>query len=358
MLFRPTILLFLTLLLLAGSVARGQAVVTSLTYTLSGGGSQTNTDNATFDNYTAAINTFSTSSMSYNVSGVVDYVGVRRNSSTGNADNSSVWYANDSSNCATNMYAPHATDYGTLLKSNNLLAGSDNTFANGTAANTGNIERLDFIFKSGITATSSLSFAVFDRGDAGVHDGFGIAVITSLNGSVDSNGVKTPTAYAQLTRVAGGWGGTANPVQDLNYTLFRYSNGNNISSSDANNETGTQGIGGLVFSTADLGITAGTKIYGYSLFGYDVTSDNNSANLVNYTNTTYFPTNTDSTTGSGGIDLAAVNGLALTGRHVPEPSTYAAGAVGIMVLATGLRRLRVLHRRNATTSMAQPILSL
>jgi hypothetical protein len=196
-----------------------------------------------------------------------------------------------------------------------LFAGSDNTFANGTVNTTGNIERLDFTWKNGLTVTNALAFAVFDRGAVGVHDSFAIAAVTA----VDANG--NPTAYGTMLKVASGWGGTANPITDFNYTLFRYASGDNLSASTANTEVGTQGVGGIVLTPADLGLTVGTTIYGYSLMATDVAATN-SAQLLDWTNATYYPTTTDGNTGGGGIDLAGLNGMAFAA--VPETAPSAA----------------------------------
>ena len=84
--------------------------------------------------------------------------------------------------------------------------------------------------------------------------------------------------------------------------LFRYNNGNNLTASTLNTEVGNQGIGGLVITMADLGLTNGTTIYGYSLMAQDVTATN-SAQLLDWTNGTFYPTTTDGATGGGGIDF-------------------------------------------------------
>lgn len=105
-----------------------------------------------------------------------------------NANNSSSWYATGTP--VTQYRVPYATTYNSLLLGNNLLRGSDNTFANtpaGTSA--GNVERLDFILSgSGIAATAAMAFAIFDRGLAGLtaHDGVKVALITLM-------GTPTPT---------------------------------------------------------------------------------------------------------------------------------------------------------------------
>lgn len=128
---------------------------------------------------------------------------------------------------------------------------------------------------------------------------------------------------------------------DFNYRLFRYASANpdDLSTSSANSETGNQGLGGMVYNMAQLGISNGTLVYGYSLFGYDV-GTNGSDPLVLST----YSSTTDSSTGGGGVDLAGVNGLAFV--LVPEPSTYALGGVGVMAALAVLHRHRQRKLRN------------
>lgn len=265
----------------------------------------------------------------YDANTVAGSAYVRRNTTAGNADNSSMWYA-DSTSDSDRFKAVYATDYANLLLGNNILRGSDNTFANGTGVSEGNIERLDFIFSNaGITSTIATAFAVFDRGDINVHDNVKIAAITGWD-SVNN----VPTAYSgNLVSITPTNYGTANLTSDFDYHLFRYDNGDDLGSPDYwndNNETGSQGLGGTIVSMSDLGITAGTTIYGYSLMGGDVDNGGSMANLVDWTNATYYATNTSGATGTGGIDLSAVNGV-LYNRRVPEPSTYGAIFIGLTV---------------------------
>ena len=101
--------------------------------------------------------------------------------------------------------------------------------------------------------------------------------------------------------------------------------------STANTEVGNQGIGGIVIVPTDLGLTIGTTIYGYSLMAMDVTASN-SAQLLDWTNGTFFPTTTDGNTGGGGIDLAGLNGMAFA--IVPEPAPSAGLLAAFVLLAT------------------------
>src|SRR5437660_9967027 len=85
----------------------------------------------------------------------------------------------------TDLSGIHQADYGQMLLSNNVLLGSDNTFANGTDPVTGKIERIDFTWNSQITVSNSFALAVFERDDVGVHDSFAIAACTASDGALN-----------------------------------------------------------------------------------------------------------------------------------------------------------------------------
>jgi hypothetical protein len=337
--------LLLLALLAAATRLPAQLAVTEITTSTTDLSDQT-VNGVVFERTTTSITTFKDAAGNiYDANTIAGNAYIRRNTGAGNANNSSVWYTQDTTNPAR-FDATYATDYATLLLGNNILRGTDNTFANGTGTSTGNIERIDFLFSAtGITASAATSFAIFDRGAVGQHDYVKIAVITGWD---STNNV--PTAYGGvLASVTTADYGSANVTANFTYNLFRYSNGNNLGSPywSSNSETGTQGIGGVVLSMADLGISAGTTIYGYSLMAYDVTTGGNMANLVDWNNATYYPTNTNGDTGSGGIDLSAVNGV-LYNRRVPEPSTYGALLLGLGGAFFGWRRYR--RRLNAAAA--------
>ena len=287
-----------------------------------------------FQNTTTSITTFYTATTAYSVSGLANSAYVRRNTTAGNPDQSSVWYTQGSA-----FLGPHSNDYASLLLGNDINHGSDNTFSNDTGAAGGNIERLDFVTTGGMAVNDSMGFAVFDRGATGVHDAFKIAVITGWD-SINN----VPTSYGQLVGQAANWG-SSNLVSTFGYTLFRYNNGDNLTANYASSETGNQGVGGVVFTLAELGISSGTTIYGYSLFGYDVTDGGNSANLIDWTNSSYYSTTTTGATGTGGIDLLGLNGI--TFSAIPEPSTYMLFGTGLMIVAIAFRHWRqhrMMHR--------------
>jgi hypothetical protein len=331
---RPFHWLIASALALLPLMLSAQIAVTSITTSTTDTWNNT-VNGTTFERTTVSITQFLDAAGNiYDTNTVAGSAYVRRNTSVGNSNNSSVWY--DQGATSTQFSGTHANTYSSLLLGNNLLRGSDNTFANGTVGNQGNIERLDFLFSaSGFAATTSTSFAVFDRGEIGVHDYVKIAVITGWN-----NSTNMPTNYGgNLVSIDSADYGTTNIATSFTYSLFRYNNGDNLSTWTSNSETGTQGIGGTIISMADLGIAPGTIIYGYSLMAYDVTDSGNVSNLVNWNNTTYYPSNTTDVTGTGGIDLSAVNGV-LYNRRVPEPSTYGAILLGASMIFFAWRRSR------------------
>ena len=298
--------------------------------------------------------------------------GITGGGALANENGFSTWYANTSTFSLKSGYDTSAND---VLLGNNLYRGSDNLFVNNngqtTTPNQSNIERIDFLFGSlstlggntisaGITANAALALAVFDRGVVNAHDPFHIALITGYDGSGNPNytSANIPALTALATTSASY--GTVNPVSTFSYTLFRDDNneGNNLATWDANTETSSQGIGGVVFTLADFGITgaeinAGLTIYGYSVMGADVTTTLSNLGGTNYTNPTFYPTASTDASGSnvGGIDLVAVNGIGFTKNPAPEPATYGAWLMGGGLGLTGWRNWR--RRRSvAVTSPA------
>jgi hypothetical protein len=308
-------------------------------------GPDTSVDGIHYQNKTYAITGFSTAATSYDLRLTATGVYIRRNldssgdgtsgqSGADNSNRSSVW--NTQHNSTDRVMGSYENDLADVLLGNNAIMGGDNLFSNSadpTRKNAGNIERLDFYFGAA-TVGAGEGLTIFDRGLLGEHDSVKIAVFTDW-GSLQ--GVFAPTTYAgnAVTLEASSygnnldWDSSAAGVQDsLNYTILRFNNGDNLSTLDEAIETGTQGLAGAFISFADLGIAAGTTIYGYSIMGSDVTGS--VSNLADWRNATYYPTGTTDQTG-GGIDLLSFNGR--IARPVPEPSTYGAlllgGCVGV-----------------------------
>lgn len=209
-----------------------------------------------------------------------------------------------------------------LLARNDLHLVADNLFVNAASeANSTNIERVDYIFGSSIAVNSMRSVVVMERGATSGHDGFSIAAITA----VDING--TPTQYGPLVRIATGWANGSQYNLAAGNGLVFYRDG--AAGTLVNSATiSGQAIAGLMIPLADL-VPLGTAVYGYSLFGNDVTAS------TNLTRPDLFPRNTASA--NGGIDLVAMNiGVV---QEVPEP-------VPLITIGTALCALAMLrHRR-------------
>lgn len=355
--------------------SRAQTAITSVNTVVVDGTPTTETANGetvTFDNTQDEVTSFvsgtgTSAKTYYTVAAAQEAIIDRDPSKDTYAPNQlSLWYAYTGSATNPTYLGTDQTNANTALLGNNLYEGSDNLLTNddGNTQSSDDVERLDFILnKTGESATTGQAFAVFDRGNDTNHDSFKIAVVTA----VDSNG--NPTAYGGdlITVTSADYDTSANPVANQNYTVFRYNAGNNLTSWDNNvtggsiatTDQGTQGVGGVVLSLANLGISAGTTIYGYSIMAADVYTSSTgsvaintaiSSDLVNYLNTTYYPNNTsDNTTAgdgptdgaTGGIDLMDVNGLEFsTTQPTPEPATYGLIFAGLGVLAFAASRWR------------------
>jgi hypothetical protein len=326
-------LLLLAVGLFGAALVRAQVAITAVTTTTNttagntteGG---TNPATITFQNDIRALTTYTAGGNVYTAGAAANNVFIRRNTTAGNTNRTSLWMEN-----APGVDTVIGTDrdtFGSVLLDNNFFQGADNVFSNGTGTAQGDIERVDFVWSSGFTVTNTLDgLAFFERGAAGAHDGFQIALITSLG-----SGLASPLTwtFANVLRVTSTNYGANNlditndgTVDTLGYRLLRYTTGDTLTAHAAANETGSQGIGGVHISFADLGLAQNTVIYGYAVMATDVNTT--ASNLVNWNNTTFFPTNTADA--AGGIDFAAFGGQ--RSIYVPEPSTYGA----MLVLGVG-----------------------
>lgn len=184
-----------------------------------------------------------------------------------------------------------------VMKDGLINRGSDNVFNNdGTSDLTfNNIERVDFVYKQGIatTATTSAGFVIAERGG---NDPFKIAAITAI----DANG--NPTAFGSVLSVPTTAYGAA-IVNAPTYVMRKDVGDNQLRPFSI---VSTQAVKSVFIRFSDLGIGALQKVYGYALMANDVTATT-SAQLLSYTNNTYFPTNT--TNANGGMDLASAPGI-------------------------------------------------
>jgi hypothetical protein len=266
------------------------------------------------------------------------------NQATDNPNNTTLIYQVDGSNRAYGDYNPTAEQ---VFLDGNLYTGIRNPFANGagTASNS-NVERIDFYFAGGYTVQANDALVFFDVENAGnFGDGFRIAAYTAV-GTV--NGVSNaPTTYANtgLLIPADSFGGPINNPEgtaSATYNRSTFTNGDNLAGTASGTaSSGTLNLVGILIRFSDLGISAGTTIYGYSLMAGDV-APATAANLVNWNSATYFPTNTDPA-GYGNMDFMGFG--AQISRPVPEPSTYGALLVGLVVGVLGWRRWRLTAAR-------------
>lgn len=257
-----------------------------------------------------------------------------------NTPNSDIVYyvgTGGSGSSSLTLDGPELGSLSDTFAGNNLNVGVDNMFANRADANGNftNIERVDFVFMNGITASANRGVSVIERGNVGDHDSFGIVAITGI----DAQG--NPTAYGNLLRFDLGQWGNTNLVNSRNYIVMRRDNFTGADAEFAPSFAVTNGLGGTFVPLTDLA-GDGQTIYGYSLVGGDVTSSGDK--LVDWRNPTYFPTDTlqDNTNrdangmlinkSPGGLDPTGTLALLyeLPTAVVPEP-----GAVGLVALAAG-----------------------
>lgn len=231
------------------------------------------------------------------------------------ANNNNIVYSRlgASSGTTYDLNAPFIGDEQAVFNANNINTGTDNLFGN-TAdgnGNNNNVERLDVVFRDGLVATPALAFCVFERGAPTVHDPFGIAAITA----VDSAG--RPTAYGPLIRFGAGsaygtYGEPALLPATTNWLVTRNPVANQGAlATSPSAVVNNQAIGGVTVAVVGapannaLGIAEGATIYGYSLFGGDVTGTGGQ----DLTDPSTFPLTSSGATGAGGIDLIAYTGV-------------------------------------------------
>ncbi|MBW4608025.1 MAG: PEP-CTERM sorting domain-containing protein [Hassallia sp. WJT32-NPBG1] len=232
---------------------------------------------------------------------------------------------------STTVRIPLPTTSEALLNQNNIFQGAENLFVN--AGNTGaiqelqtDIERADFVFKSGVKTSENLATVIFDRGLFDGHDPFKIAPILSIDAE------NNPTSYGSLISIAPGWGKTnlrpgGSTADNLTYPELTNSTGQFRVVNSVN-----QQVGGILLPLSLFSDTP-ISIYGYSLFAPDVNDSGNPVNLLDWTNAAFFPQNTPNAT--GGLDLLSGSGQIATA--VPEPSTIL-GSLLIWGLFTTLKR--------------------
>jgi len=342
-------LVFVAGALLVAVVSQAQTAVTDITYGTATNAGNTSQGGINYDNRFRPVSTVTTGLGDYRFDGpLATDVFARRNTNSSNSGGNN--QSNDNPNNTTIIYqydnSRHMGTYEPTLEevflSGNLYTGIRNPFANGAGTSTNsNIERLDFYFSGGYTVQANDALVFFDVENAGnFGDGFRIAAFTTV-GTVNGF-TNAPTTYANsgLLVPADSFGGPIeNPLGDSDavYRRSTFTNRDNLSGTASGTASaGTLELVGILIRFSDLGITAGTTIYGYSLMAGD-TAPATAANLVNWNNATYYPTDTDPA-GYGNMDFMGFG--AQISRPVPEPSTY--GAIFIVLSAAffGWRRFR------------------
>lgn len=339
---------------MVGNLAQAQTPtpVTNITYGALQNGANVTAGKITYNNDYRPVTQISTAGANYVFDGAMaSNVYFRRNTGSGNPNNSTVFYQY---NTTTGTPISAATVIGRgdssptmseVMLSNDLTQGLRNPFANGAGnAQNSNIERIDFYFSGGYTVKAEDAVVFFDLENQGnTGDGFRIAAFTSVDGS------NTPTAYVNtgLLVEAGTFG---NPVATPDGTNAKYlrsttTNGDNLASGqsittlDAN--SGTPGANdlylvGILIRFTDLGLSVGQTIFGYSLMAGDVAASS-ASDLVNWNNTSVYLTNTDPNA-YGNMDFMGFG--AQISRPIPEPSTYGAMLLGAGLACFGVRRWR------------------
>lgn len=218
-----------------------------------------------------------------------------------------------------------------LYTSQNLWTGTENLMVNADAQAgnaRSNVERIDYLFTP-FNVSTDKGFLAFDRGtpgSSGANGPFKAAAITGI----DSFGNPTFTGSAVVTVTLNSYG------TGLLYTPTRYdvierrdlNPGFTTELNQVRNDNiGPQGVSGVFIPFIDL-VALGTSVYGYAVFGTDVTGTG--ANLNDWTNSTYFPINSPIT---NDLDYVASGAVIYS---IPEPT-----ALSLMALGT----LALLHRR-------------
>ena len=198
------------------------------------------------------------------------------------------------------------------VRSDFINGGTDNVFANNGGVNLNNIERVDFIIKSGLIVKdgyeNDAGFLLLERGG---NDPFKIAAITG----VDANG--DPSQFGSLIDIPKStWGNSG-----INIKTSVLQNQSNWNAPKLTASLSGQNIHGIFVSISSLGIESGDTVYGYALFPGDINSDSDLVGLSD------FPKDTSAASGQGGLDLISSGGLFIPDDVSPETVFVPASAI-------------------------------
>lgn len=243
--------------------------------------------------------------------GLAQRVVFRRNTTAGLPNRQLLFFEQTTATPDTLTLAPgQVAGIEQAMLSNIINRGIDNVFNNvsevaagGTGQETANnIERIDYIISA-----PGISVPIADQGDVGFlilerggNDAFRIAAITALDGGGN------PAAYGPLVDITAANWGASNDVQVAS-AVTRWDNLAVLTQPRfrPSHLVATQPVRGIFFPINSL-VTApdnANPIFGYSLFAVDVNGAG--AQLVNFNNTTVFPTTTTGVNAIGGLDLIA-----------------------------------------------------
>jgi hypothetical protein len=192
---------------------------------------------------------------------------------------------------AINIQPEQQDNEDALYQSGLSNAGYDNILVN-DATNFANVERVDVIYYSGVV-TSTPANAVFPIVERNGNDDIRVAAIRGLDANGNPNDY-----YPTVVRVRdddGDWGNLG-----VNHTSIVMRRQDATSDPLPQAILSTQVLNGTAIGFDEFGITADEIVYGYSIFGDDVTATG--SDLVDFSNATNFPTNTGETSG---LDLVA-----------------------------------------------------
>jgi hypothetical protein len=197
-----------------------------------------------------------------------------------------------------------------VLSNDTINRGSDNLFVNSSGdGSSTDLERLDFIFSAGyaISDVGKGGFMLLERGG---NDPFKIAVVKTIDGT------GKPTSYGNLISVPATAWGTTNllPAPFAHFVMQKSQSFNELRPVGEKEQI----ITGLYFTLQNLGIANNERFYGYSVFPNDVSGT--PAQLVDWTNSSFFPTNTSDI--PGGLDLVAGGGFFIENSILPAPPEF------------------------------------
>ncbi|MEY2849364.1 MAG: hypothetical protein RI885_2031 [Actinomycetota bacterium] len=148
-----------------------------------------------------------------------------------------------------------------VFSSTVITSGSDNTFVNAGALNQNNVERISFLRTSPLTSSSPdrVGLTLLERGG---NDTVKVAAVLAVDGS------GAPTSWGPLTSIpTSAWGPV---IANVPSTVFRKDPVD--TTYRPTDRTGAQALSGMYISFAELGVTAGTPVFGVSLLPSDATT--------------------------------------------------------------------------------------